>query len=66
MQYFNSDYMEGAHPLLLEKLLATNMEKTGGYGSDHYCDSAKQKIRKACNCPEAAIHTTVVAIKTNT
>lgn len=55
MQYFNSDYLEGAHPKILQKLLETNMEKTEGYGTDCYCESAKQKIRVACNCPEAEI-----------
>ena len=39
MQYFLSDYMEGAHPLILERLMQTNMEKTPGYGTDHYCAS---------------------------
>ena len=34
MQYFDSDYMEGAHPLILERLVKTNMEKTSGYGTD--------------------------------
>ena len=28
MQYFKSDYMEGAHPLILERLCQTNMEGT--------------------------------------
>ena len=36
MQYFKSDYMEGAHPLILERLCQTNMEKTSGYGTDEY------------------------------
>ena len=31
------------------------MEQLGGYGSDPYCDSAKTKIKEACNCPEAEI-----------
>ena len=29
---FASDYMEGAHPLILQRLLETNMLKTAGYG----------------------------------
>ena len=44
MQYFKSDYMEGAHPLILERLCQTNMEKTSGYGTDEYCASARRKI----------------------
>jgi Threonine aldolase len=65
MQYFNSDYMEGAHPLILQKLLETNMEKTPGYGSDHYCASAKEKIRSACGCPNAEVHFLVGGTQTN-
>ena len=47
MQYFKSDYMEGAHPLILERLSQTNMEKTSGYGTDEYCASARRKIAEA-------------------
>ena len=52
---FVSDYMEGAHPLILQRLLETNMLKTAGYGLDEFSESAKEKIRKACNTPEADI-----------
>jgi len=65
MYYFDSDYMEGAHPNILQKLVETNMEKTPGYGCDHYCESAKEKIRKACNCPNAEIHFLVGGTQTN-
>lgn len=56
MQYFKSDYMEGAHPLILERLCQTNMEKTSGYGTDEYCASARRKIAEACGCPQAEVH----------
>ncbi len=52
---FSSDYMEGAHPAILKKLIETNMEKTAAYGADIYSESAREKIRKACNAPEADI-----------
>lgn len=65
MLRFESDYLEGAHPLILEKMLATNMEKTAGYGADPYCESAKQKIRQACQCPAAEIHFMVGGTQTN-
>ena len=55
MIYFENDYCEGAHPAILQKLLETNMEKHPGYGTDPYCVSAKEKIRKACGCPGAEI-----------
>lgn len=65
MYYFASDYMEGAHPKILEKLLETNMEKTSGYGTDHYCAEAKEKIRTAINCKDAEIHFLVGGTQTN-
>lgn len=65
MQYFNSDYMEGAHPKILQRLMQTNMEKTTGYGLDEYCESAKDKIRKACNYLDAEVHFFVGGTQTN-
>lgn len=65
MQHFDCDYMEGAHPVILEKLLASNMEKTPGYGNDAYCEQARAKIRQACNSPEAEIHFLVGGTQTN-
>ncbi|MBR0104085.1 MAG: low specificity L-threonine aldolase [Firmicutes bacterium] len=65
MQYFDSDYMEVAHPAILEKLIETNMEKTPGYGLDKYSESAKEKIRKACGCDNAEIYFLVGGTQTN-
>ena len=45
---FNSDYTEGCHTAILEKLVETNMEQTAGYGEDEYCGQARELIRKAC------------------
>ena len=47
MLHFDSDYMEGAHPSILEALNSINFEQNPGYGTDAYCASAKEKIRKA-------------------
>ncbi len=52
---FESDYTTGAHPKLLERLLATNLEPQPGYGEDAYCAAAKEKIRAALGLPEAEI-----------
>lgn len=65
MQYFESDYMEGAHPNILQRLVQTNMEKTTGYGVDTYCVEAKEKIKKACDCPDADIYFLVGGTQTN-
>ncbi|WP_304066443.1 threonine aldolase family protein [Megamonas hypermegale] len=56
MIYFDSDYLEGAHPAILAKLTETNLEQTPGYGNDKYCESARAKIKAACNCPQAQVY----------
>ena len=66
MIYFNSDYLEGAHPAVLERLVRTNMEQTVGYGCDPYCEAARAKIRAACAAPEADVHFLVGGTQTNT
>ena len=45
---FENDYSEGASEKILQRLIETNMEQLSGYGNDRYCESAKEKIRKAC------------------
>ena len=40
MLHFDSDYMEGAHPAVMERLLQTNLESTPGYTTDAYCGKA--------------------------
>ena len=52
---FESDYTTGAHPKILQRLAETNREAMPGYGSDPYCKSAAEKIRAACECPEAQV-----------
>jgi len=53
MLSFESDYTTGAHPAILQRLMETNLEAVSGYGEDPYCESAKRRIRAACECPEA-------------
>ena len=62
---FASDYMEGAHPAILNRLLETNMEKTPGYGFDAYSEAAREKIRNACQAPEADVFFLVGGTQTN-
>lgn len=56
MLNFESDYLEGAHEKILQRMLETNEEKLAGYGHDKYSASAVDKIRQACLCPEAEIY----------
>ena len=62
---FQCDYNEGAHPLIMERLLATNMEQTVGYGEDVYCLQAAEKIRKACGDETLDVHFLVGGTQTN-
>lgn len=65
MLSFECDYSEGAHEKVLQRLLETNMEQLPGYGSDVYCERAKEKIRAACACPQAEIFFLVGGTQTN-
>ena len=62
---FECDYAEGAHELILKRLLETNLEQLPGYGEDHYCRSAKEKIREACDCPGADVWFVAGGTQTN-
>ncbi len=65
MVSFESDYIAGAHPKVLQRLVETNMESLSGYGMDKYCKSAKEKIKKACNAPEAEVEFLTGGTQTN-
>lgn len=62
---FASDYMEGAHPSIMTRLTDTNLLKTQGYGTDSFSQSARNKIRAACGCPNAEVHFLVGGTQTN-
>ena len=53
---FESDYTEGAHPKILERLIQTNDEQTPGYGEDVHCERAAVYIRNCCGREDAAVH----------
>lgn len=62
---FECDYAEGACPEIIKKLEKTNREQTQGYGEDIYCHSAKEKIKKICDCPNAEVQFLVGGTQTN-
>lgn len=62
---FNCDYSEGAHERVMEKLMATNMEQTEGYGTDSYSRQAKGLIRQLCGREDADVHFLVGGTQTN-
>lgn len=65
MLCFENDYSEGAHEEVLKRLIETNMEQLPGYGTDRYSGQAKEKIRKACGCPDADIYFLTGGTQTN-
>ena len=62
---FASDYMEGAHPAVLKRLGEINFRKHPGYGTDDLCAAAREKIRAACDSPDAAVYFLVGGTQTN-
>lgn len=62
---FDSDYMAGAHPEVLDALVRTNLELTAGYGNDPYTLEAKKLIRKAIGCNDAEVMFLVGGTQTN-
>lgn len=59
------DYQEGCHPKILERLVQTNLESTPGYGTDVYCESAKAKIKAACEAPDSEVFLLIGGTQTN-
>lgn len=62
---FSSDYIAGAHPEIIKRLTETNLESLPGYGTDEYCDSAKEKIKKAVGVEGAEVEFLVGGTQTN-
>lgn len=66
MIYLNCDYLEGAHPRVMQRLMETNLEQSIGYGEDPYCAQAAEMIRQAFACPDAKVHFLVGGTQANT
>lgn len=62
---FDCDYMAGAHPEVLQAIVNNNLVQTSGYGEDDFCRSARQRIREACQQPQADVHFLVGGTQTN-
>lgn len=56
MIYFDSDYMVGAHPEVLEKLVETNGLHTVGYGRDEYTAEARRIMLDACGIEQGEVY----------
>lgn len=62
---FSGDYMEGAHPLIFERLLKINDEKIPGYGKDKYTNDAKEKILNECGMENGEVFFLAGGTQTN-
>ncbi len=62
---FTCDYIEGAHPAILNRLIETNMTQVEGYGEDPFCENARTRIREATGCPDADVFFLVGGTQTN-
>lgn len=56
MIYFLSDYSQGAHPKVMEALLKTNMEHSGGYGLDEHCAHAAEMIKDMIGLDDCQVY----------
>lgn len=65
MLHFENDYNEGCHPALLQALIETNAENLSGYGTDSYSQRATDKIRQACQAPDAEVFFLTGGTQTN-
>lgn len=62
---FTCDYNEGAHPLILERLAASNFCQEPGYGFDSFSENARKLIREAVGIPGADVFFLVGGTQTN-
>ena len=56
MIYFDSDYMVGAHPEVMRRLVETNSLHTVGYGCDEFTAKARELILHACGLEKGAVY----------
>ncbi|MFU0812009.1 MAG: hypothetical protein ACFWTL_10235 [Atopobium sp.] len=62
---FSSDYLEGCADAIMDRLVATNHEKSAGYGLDEHSLHAQQLIKSACKAPSAEVFFLVGGTQTN-
>jgi len=65
MYSFTNDYSEGAHSRILKVLVETNLEQTGGYGTDYHTEKAIDLLKKKIDCEDVDIHLLVGGTQVN-
>lgn len=56
MYSFKNDYSEGAHPRILEALMASNLEQEEGYGEDRFSLEAARLLKQKLQRSDVDIH----------
>ena len=62
---FSCDYLEGAHPKIVQRMAEENALQEPGYGTDSVSESAREKIRGAVGIPDAEVYFLVGGTQTN-
>ena len=65
MIHFDSDYIEGCIPEILEALKSTNDEQTIGYGEDDHSKHAKELIKEAIGNKDSEVYFLCGGTQTN-
>ena len=65
MYSFRNDYSEGAHPVIMERLLELNQCQNVGYGEDALCEQAKRQLKAKLHCEDCDIHFLVGGTQAN-
>jgi threonine aldolase len=55
MYSFKNDYSEGAHPRILQAMMATNTQQNEGYGEDAHCLAAVKRIKELLGGDPASV-----------
>lgn len=56
MYNFQSDYLEGCAPEILEEIIKANSKQSVGYGEDEYCNEASELIKEKIGRNDVDIH----------
>lgn len=65
MIYFDNDYMVGAHPEVMRRLVETNSLHTVGYGRDEFTAKAREMIMQACGLDKGDVYLLEGGTQTN-
>ena len=63
--HFDSDYMNICHPLILQRMQQMQDSQMPGYGTDPISQSAREKVRCLCQCPDAEVQFLCGGTQTN-